>query len=325
MDHIITGATGFIGKAITQKLFDNGKNVTAFVRRTSNIEYLKNNNIPFVYGDLNDLDSLKKAFKGHKVLIHAAGFVSDWGKKKDYIKANYIGIKNVLEACIESGIKRVVYFSTVDVYGGIRNVVINEKMPLKGSIPGWYPKSKILAEKFVRDYMENNLLDISIVYPSWVYGEGDQHFIPEIIQALKDGSMMFFRKCGNHVLDIVYLENLVAAILYILENDQTIGNRFILSDNPKIKFRDFVNTIANLIGCKEVKFTLPYPIAYSVATIIESVYRVCNFKSRPLLTRNTVYLLGNNIMYDNSNLKSFGYIQPYSFEEGINKTIKSLM
>jgi nucleoside-diphosphate-sugar epimerase len=324
MKYLVTGATGFVGKSIVKELKKRGVDVTALVRKSSNLEYLVNENIPYVYGDLTDFDSLKKAFKNHNVVIHAAGLVTDWGKKADYIKTNYYGTKNLLEACVATNIRRVLHVSTVSVFNAQTDQPINEDTPWNERIPGWYSKSKHMAEELVRDYMQKQRLDITIVYPSWIYGEGDQHFVPEIIQALRTGKMLFFRDQGNHVIEIVYVGNLVEAIVLILSNDQTIGKSFILSDKPKITFREFVNTIAGRIGAKEVNFTVPYPIAYSAAFIMESLFHMFNIKKRPFLTRSSVLFLGNNIIYDTSNLQSIGFKQPYDFKEAIERSLHIL-
>ncbi len=164
-------------------------------------------------------------------------------------------------------------------------------------------------------------MDISIIYPPWVYGEGDLHFVPEIIDALKSNSMMFFRNKGKHTIEISYIENLVKAVETILNNDNSIGEGYIIADEPKISFRDFVNAIAEKLEYKKVNFTLPYPITYFAATLLEAFYKLFRIKKRPLLTRHSITLLGNDIIYDTSKIKNLGFKQKYNFEEAINKTL----
>ena len=320
MDIIFTGATGFIGYAIAKHLKKVGHSITAVIRKTSNVDKLKKVNIDYIEGDIQNKDNLITLFKGKDVVIHCAGFVTDWGKKGNFIKTNYFGTKNVIEATVEAGVKRFIYVSTVDVFGHKKHIVINEKSPL-GKRPGWYGKSKIKAEKLVREYIKNKTLDISIIYPPWVYGEGDLHFVPEIIDALKSNSMMFFRNKGKHTIEISYIENLVKAVETILNNDNSIGEGYIIADEPKISFRDFVNAIAEKLEYKKVNFTLPYPITYFAATLLEAFYKLFRIKKRPLLTRHSITLLGNDIIYDTSKIKNLGFKQKYNFEEAINKTL----
>jgi nucleoside-diphosphate-sugar epimerase len=183
----------------------------------------------------------------------------------------------------------------VDVFEAKNKVTYNEKSPLR-QLPGGYDISKIMAEKLVRSYIENQKMAITIIYPSWVYGEGDAHFIPEIVKAIQDGSMLFFRKGGRHIVELNYIENLVAAVMLILENKKTIGEGYILADEPKIAFRKLVNRIAREIGHKEVKLSLPYPLAYFAVWLLESAFWLMKSENRPLLTRQSVILLGNHIM-----------------------------
>jgi nucleoside-diphosphate-sugar epimerase len=318
MKILVTGATGFIGTAIVKELKAQGHEVTALARKTSKIDGLKNENIPIVYGDINDPESLKRAFQGQQAVVHTAAYVSDWGTKKDYIRGIYQGTQNVLEALVAAGVRRLIFFSSVVVFGGAANVAINETFPLKPMV-GWYTKAKIMAENMIQDYIQKKLLDITIVHPPWVYGEGDRTFIPAMVQAIKGGYMMFFRSGGRHAIEINYVGNIAAAVAFMIDNPATYGERYILADDPKITFREFVNTVAKKLGRPEVRVSLPYPLAYLTAACMEALYRILGIKNRPFLTRMAVYLLGNNIMYDTSKLKALGFKQRYTFEEVIRR------
>jgi nucleoside-diphosphate-sugar epimerase len=318
MKILVTGATGFIGKAIVRELKSQGHEVTALVRKTSKTDDLKQENIPIVYGDINDPESLKRAFQNQQAVVHTAAYVSDWGTKKDYIQGIYQGTQNVLDSCVKSGVRRLIFFSSVVVFGGMANVPINEAFPLKPMV-GWYTKAKIMSENLIQDYIQKNLLDITIVHPPWVYGEGDRTFIPSMVKGIKGGYMMFFRNGGRHAIEINYVGNIAVAVAFMIDKPQTFGERYILADDPKITFREFVNTVARKLGRPEVKISLPYPLAYLGALCLEILYRILGIKTRPFITRMAVYLLGNNIIYDTSKLKSIGFKQRYTFEEVIRK------
>jgi nucleoside-diphosphate-sugar epimerase len=125
--------------------------------------------------------------------------------------------------------------------------------------------------------------------------------------------MLFFRNGGNHVIEINYIGNLTEAIYAMINNGESIGKGYILSDEPKITYKEFVNTLAKELGHKEVRLSLPYSLSYSAALILEWIYKLLHLRQRPLLTRQAVILLGNNILYDITNLKSIGYRQKYQF------------
>jgi nucleoside-diphosphate-sugar epimerase len=224
----------------------------------------------------------------------------------------------VLEALVAAGVRRLIFFSSVVVFGGAANVAINETFPLKPMV-GWYTKAKIMAENMIQDYIQKKLLDITIVHPPWVYGEGDRTFIPAMVQAIEGGYMMFFRSGGRHAIEINYVGNIAAAVAFMIDNPATYGERYILADDPKITFREFVNSVAKKLGRPEVRVSLPYPLAYLTAACMEALYRILGIENRPFLTRMAVYLLGNNIMYDTSKLKALGFKQRYTFEEVIRR------
>jgi nucleoside-diphosphate-sugar epimerase len=318
---LVTGSTGFLGFAIAKHLKRKKYDVHAMVRETSNTKHLINEGIPTVTGDVNDKQSLINAFKGRDAIIHCAGFVTDWGKKENFIKVNYYGTKNVLEACVEAGVRRLIHTSTVDIFGHKHGSRIKEDSPF-GKRPGWYGKTKIMAEKLVREYIQENKLDISIIYPPWVYGEGDITFVPEIVEAIKDGSMMFFRSKGNHTIEISYIEHLTEAVELILNSKEAIGEGYIIADEPKMTFREFVNSIAKRIGGKEVNFTLPYPLAYFASLMMEGFYKLIGSKKRPLLTRHSMTLLGNDIVYDTTKLRELGFQPKYDFNTSMDKTFE---
>jgi nucleoside-diphosphate-sugar epimerase len=312
MKIIITGASGFIGSVVTERLV--GEDISALVRKTSNSSGLRKNTIPLIEGDILDAEGLTRCFTGFDTVVHCAGFVTDWGRKEDFIINNFNGTQNVLNACQESGAKRLIYLSTVDIFGHKNHSLINEFSRL--AVPaGWYGKSKVMAEKIVRDAMNKKLLDISIVYPPWVFGKDDRRFIPEIIHALKKKEMLFFRNRGKHTIELCHIDNLAEAIHVILKTKESIGKGFIICDDPKIDFRHFVNKIALELGIPDCRASLPYSVTCSIAFIMETFYKLLRIQTRPLLTLHAVSLLGNDIRYSNEAIKQLGYKQKVNFNE----------
>jgi 2-alkyl-3-oxoalkanoate reductase len=243
MNYLITGATGFIGNAIAIALQERDKNVYGLIRKTEQAETLQTDKINYRMGDVRDKTSLRSAFKDMHVVVHSAGLVSDWGRPEEFIQINFHGTKNVLEVCSELNIKRVIYISTADIFGYQVDYPVNEDSPIKSSA-SWYARSKIMAEELVRQYINNRELEITIIYPTWVYGKGDRHFVPEIIQTIRSGRMVFFRKSQRTFFGLSYVENLCQAICFLIDHSGSIGERFLISDEPQITFQEFVNVLA---------------------------------------------------------------------------------
>jgi nucleoside-diphosphate-sugar epimerase len=317
---LVTGAGGFIGFETAVFLKGHGHCVSGLIRDSGKTKRLRDAGIDVLAGDILDAAAMDRVVSGFDILVHCAAFASDWGKKDLFLRTNFLGTKNVLESCVKNAVKRVLYVSTVDIFGHSTDGMIREDSPF-GRQPGWYAHSKKRAEMLAREYMRSGSLDMTIIYPTWVYGEGDRHFVPEIIEAIKAGEMLFFRNRGNHTIEVCYIKNLVTAIHTLLFHPQSAGSGYIITDSPKITFREFVNTISAKIGCKPVTFSLPYWMSYCAAALMEAGYSLVRSRKRPLLTRHAVTLLGNDIRYDISKLQSTGFIQPYRFPSTIDATI----
>jgi 2-alkyl-3-oxoalkanoate reductase len=323
MNYLITGATGLIGNAMARALKQCDRNVYGLVRKAEQAEMVQMGNIKCRTGDIRDKTSLKSAFRDMDVVIHSAGLVSDWGRREEFIQMNFHGTRNVLEVCSELKIKRVIYISTADVFGCQVNYPVNEHSPIKSG-PSWYARSKIMAEKLVRQYISNRELEITIIYPTWVYGKGDRHFVPEIIQTILSGRMVFFGASQRTFLGLSYIENLCQAICFLMDHSQSIGEGFLISDEPQITFQEFVNMLARKVGYEEIRLSIPYWLAYTIASMMELSYTVLNKNQRPQLTRYAVAWFGHSVTYDITKLKSLGFKQTYRIQEGIEKTINHL-
>ena len=323
MNYLITGATGFIGHALTQTLKQRNKHVYGLVRKTEQAELLRMDNIDCRMGDVRDRNSLRSAFEDMDVIVHTAGLVSDWGRPEEFVQVNFHGTRNVLEVCSELNIKRVIHISTADILGYQVDYPVNEDAPIKRS-SSWYTKSKIMAEELVRQYARNRELEITIVYPTWVYGKGDRHFVPEIIKGIRNRQLVFFGKKGRNFFGLSYIENLCHAICFLMDHPGSVGERFLVSDEPQITFHEFVNMLARKAGCEEVRVNLPYWLAYMVACMMELGYTALRKEERPLLTRYAVTWFGHSILYDTTKLRSLGFKQAYSTQEGIEKAISHL-
>lgn len=114
MKCVVTGASGHIGNVLVRKLLEKGYEVKAFVKRNENISYLEELNVEICYGDVQDIESLKKAFEGEEIVFHLAGLIDIGnGNKKLMYNVNVEGSKNVVQACKMTGVKRLVYTSSV--------------------------------------------------------------------------------------------------------------------------------------------------------------------------------------------------------------------
>ena len=175
MSTMVTGATGFIGSHIVRKLVERGEKVKVLLRKTSKTKNIDDIDVEKVYGDVLDKESLLNAFKGCDTLYHSAGFVSF--RKTDYKKMsdiNITGADNVLSAAMESGIKKVLFTSSVAAIGPeMEKKYITEETEFEIYDKNiGYINDKYDAEQFARSYIEKGL-PITILNPSVCLGAGD--------------------------------------------------------------------------------------------------------------------------------------------------------
>lgn len=175
----------------------------------------------------------------------------------------------------------------------------------------------------VLESLKENNINAVVIRPSWIYGHGDNTFLPEIAYQIKKGSMVFIGSPDN-LLPLVYIDNLVTAILNAGKIDAAKGRAFIISDG-EITWRELVNRIAFSLNSRPTKLCLPYWVAYYTAFAMELVSGLADKKYRPLLTRTVVEMMGRTIKLDTRSSKDIlGYESSVNLDEGLKNTIQWL-
>ena len=153
-----------------------------------------------IRGDITRADSLAGKLSGHDTLIHIAGSVGfqTW---KNCRLVNIEGTRNILREAADSGIRRVIHMSSVSVYGRVPDIAITEEQPYK-KIGDPYGDTKIEAEYLVRQIAGENGMEYTILLPTAVYGQGDNKFLPKLMENLRSGKFKMMGD-GNHSVDLV--------------------------------------------------------------------------------------------------------------------------
>ena len=324
MKVLITGATGFIGSHIVKALITKGHKVRALVRKSSDTSNIKGPRVELAYGDITDPESLVAAVKGMDAVIHLAAMVSDFGPYKDFVALNIDGVKNILDAAKDEGVSRFVHFSTNDVLGIHKGgVVVDDSFPYKKT--GYpYPDTKIEGEKIVFDYYKKYGLPVTVIRPSWVYGPGDRTFVPEIVDILRSGVMIYFGDKKN-TISLNYIDNLTDAVLMLLERPEATGEAFIANDDHPVTWEWLGKTLTDGLGLKVREITLPFGLTMCLAKFMEFFFKLFRMKSRPPLTTYVVNISGSNMIYSAKKMKDvLGYKSKVLPEEGMKRTIEWL-
>jgi 2-alkyl-3-oxoalkanoate reductase len=315
---LVSGATGFLGNHLLVKLREKGFKVKALVRRTSDISGLVHSGVELVEGDILDRPSLRRAMDGQQLVFHTAGKVSDWGFRREFWQANVEGTANVIAACREAGVKRLIHVSSLTVLGLPRSgAQVDEKTPLADSVRDFYTISKIAGEKLVREAQGDGGLETVVIRPGVIWGAGDITILPRLVALLRRGRLIFIGR-GNNQLGLSHVENLSQGIILAARSPSAAGQIYHLTDGEKITARSAFCELAAVLGVPPPRFSLPFPIVYFLAACLERTARLRNAAAPPALTRYGVRLVACDCGYDISKAQDeLGYRPLLMFRQGI--------
>ena len=189
--NLVTGATGLLGSHITQKLRAAGEPVRVLVRPSSDTSVLDQWGVEKAVGDITDRESLDAAMKGVTRLYHAAARVGDWGPWQSFVSITIEGTRNLLDAARKASLQRFLHISSISAYGHPdgEGLVLDESAPLGQDLHRWsyYSRAKAEAERLAWEYHRRGDVPLTVVKPSWLYGERDRASIPRLIRAGRAG------------------------------------------------------------------------------------------------------------------------------------------
>jgi nucleoside-diphosphate-sugar epimerase len=325
---LITGATGFIGGHLAQRLVAAGYRVRCLVRSTSDTSRLDALGVELVVGDLASAESLAGAAAGCRYVLHCGALVSDWATVSEITHINVQGTRNLLAASLNAAVERVIHFSTTDIYGHPGGLAVEETYVAQ-RFRNWYAQTKLIAEADVRRAADAHELDVVILRPATVYGPGSKDVIGEIARALRNGTMLLIAR-GRAIAGLCYVENLIDAAVLALTGESASGQAFTISDGLDITWKGFTDDLATGLGCSPARWSLPYSIANAIGFSLEHGYRALrrttHLRTPPLLSRQAVQVLGRNQDFSNRKARELLGWQPLiDYATGLEATIAWLL
>jgi len=253
-------------------------------------------------------------------VIHLAGIVDDWGPRDLYMKVNYEGSKNILDAGLKTGINRFVFMSSLSVHGfeGFKNNEENTPYTPFNA----YAESKMKVEELLNLNYEENNIDMVIVRPGFIiFGPRDVKYSLEQYDRIYKKHKFECVSKGKAVSCYSYVENLVDGLILVSTHPKAAGETFIISDGPIITFRELMEKM--FASCDvELKLTsIPYWLAYPVVALLEGIYKLFRRKKGPLLTRYRVNVASKDLGFVNDKIvKELGYDPKINLEEACKRT-----
>ena len=324
---LVTGANGFLGSHIVKQLLQHGQQVRAMTRRKN--DALRSLNVECVNGDVRDLDSILYATRDIDVVYHTAAISGIWGSWKKFHSTNTVGTRNVVEACDQNKVKKLVYTSSPSVvFNGEHQINANESLPYPRRWLCHYPHSKALAEQYVLQANEISGLMTCALRPHLIWGPGDQHLIPRLVQRARSRQLRRVGDGGNQV-DNIYVENAAMAHIQAAEamehGSRVCGSAYFLSQGDPVNCWGWINDILELAGLPRVKKSISFFWAYKLGATLEGYHEMMNIETEPRMTRFLAAQLAKSHYYDISRAKNdFGYHPHVSTEEGMKRLGESM-
>ena len=256
---LVTGADGFIGSHLTEKLVSLGCNVRAFVYYNSfnSWGWLDHSpkdirdSLEIFSGDIRDPHGVKEAMKGCDIVMHLAALIAipfSYHSPDTYVDTNVKGTLNIVQAARELGVEKVIHTSTSEVYGTAQFVPITEDHPLQGQSP--YSASKIGADQIAMSFYSSFDTPIAIIRPFNTYGprQSARAVIPTIITQIANGKRKLKLGSLHPTRDFNYVQDTVHGFIAIAESEKSIGEVINIGSNFEISIGETVELIVEVMG-----------------------------------------------------------------------------
>lgn len=315
---LLTGCSGYIGGTIAPYLKRRGFSVIGLDRKP--YPYTSHNLDGFIQGDLRDDALMKQIPYGIDTVCHLAAAKDDWGlSDREYFEDNVTATRKLLDAGSERGIKSWLFFSSVAVLGS-SSAALNESAPVAPK--GAYGESKAEGEMFFRKLSEREpSARIIIIRPSVVFGPDNppNTNIYRLIDSLHNNRFIMVGK-GDAIKTTSYIENLVAATLFLIEKMRIGVQTFIYVDEPKLSTANMVHQICSLLQKTPPKWGIPLGIAAPLAHLADVAAAVTRRDLPITAARIKKFCRPTN--FDASALRKMGFEQPVAIEEALRQTVK---
>lgn len=322
---LVTGATGFLGSHIVDRLVERGETVRTLVRESSDTSYLEAKGVETAEGDVTVPLTLAAAMKDVDTVYHAAAQVTDWAPWRDFESVTVDGTQNVFSAAVEAGVKRIVHVSSDAVYAlSALKAPLTEESRLEKRF-GWfdyYRRSKSIAERTARRFMDGGRIEVCILRPGLLLGERDRAIFPGTLAYLKSGSA-FYIGSGRNRLPYVHAGDVAEACVLAGTSDRAAGEIYNVASEEEVTQRDLFQTIAESAGVPAPKRSLLMRALYALAFGMELMSAAGGRKKRPQLTRYGLNILGLDYREDVSKVRGqLGWEPKVTLREAIRRTIE---
>jgi len=314
---LVTGGTGFTGKALVRRLLDDGHQVVALdFQEGLKTQELRDWGAEVVIGTVTDKEVVDRCMTGVEVVHHLAAAFRQLNVPNSYYwDVNVEGTRNVLEAARREKVKKFVYCSTCGVHGNVDNPPGNEESPINAA--DYYQQTKYEAEPIVKEYQQKGM-ETTILRPAAIYGPGDPERFFMIFKRVNKGMFPMFGN-GKTLYHPLYIDHLVDAHILAQEPGKGVGEAYLIADEEYIEIETLVQKTAAAL---KVDVKIPHFPVTPVIIVGHICEKVCKpFKiTPPIFPRRVDWYRQNRAFSIDKAKRDLGYAPHISIDEGLRRT-----
>jgi len=313
----VTGATGFLGRHLCERLLQDGYTVSILARNPEKAKVFAGRVARTVIGDITDRRAITELVEGADVVVHlVSNFRTASGPPESYTKTNLTGTETLLEISNKADVKRLVHCSTIGVHGNVKTTPASEDSPYN---PGdLYQETKMEAELACHREMEASKMEIVIVRPCSMYGPGDLRML-KMFGMLAKNRFFLVGPCREN-FHAVYIDDIVEGFMRAITVPDIGGETFIIGGPGYLPLDDYIKTAAKAVGASPPRLRFPYSLFISAAWLCEMV--CVPLRIEPPLHRRRVRFFKNNRAFNIDKARKVLNYQPtVGLEEGMRRTV----
>ena len=322
----ITGGGGFLGKEIIRFLreYSDIKEIIS-IGRSAQPELIKNG-INAISVDIRDKNKIIELTKGVDIIFHTAAIASMWGKYKKFYDTNVKGTENLIDACRINDIPILIYTSSPSVVSSDKNIENGtEHIPYPRRYFSYYAQTKGIAEEKVLNAVNDSFRTVAL-RPHLIWGPGDPHILPRLIQKAKQNKLIRIGDKTNKV-DLTYITNAafahIKAAESLLNSADISGKAYFISDDDPVVLWEWIDDFLEHMGISKVKKSISLKQAKLLGALFEIFYKTCLIQKEPPLTRFVSMQLGLSHFFNiTAAKKDFGYHTIVDSDVALKQTIE---
>ncbi len=300
MRALVTGGGGFLGRAIVELLLSEGHEVTSLSRGAyPELEAL---GVRHVRADLADAPAMRAAFRGQETVFHSAGKAGVWGPAREYERANVDATRNVIAACEQHRVPRLVYTSSPSVvFDGRDQVQAGNELPYPARYLAHYPRTKAIAERMVLGANARWSLATCALRPHLIIGPRDPHLVPRLVARARAGRLAIVGD-GQNEVSLTHVENAARAhldaALSLAPGAPHAGRAYFVVQSEPVRLWDWIGALLCELGLEPPRRRVPLALAYAAGGAMEACWRALRRAEEPPMTRFVALQLARTHTYD---------------------------